>query len=174
MYNVSLNKDFQDGTKSREQIVVEFLDNFEGAKGNRDGTVTLQEFVDYYTDLSSSITSDDMFIAILESAWCIAEDEDASVFKEQIEQLTQTIRAKLRVLSNKSTDEFVLRNIFKDFDTNKSGTLTVDELTAMVAKLQISVDRKFMTALFKRFDTNCNGIIEFEEFSNYLINDPYK
>ena len=47
--------------------------------------------------------------------------------------------------------------MFKDFDTNKSGNLTIDELTAMLAKLQISVDRKFVSALFKKFDVNSNG-----------------
>ena len=136
--------------------------------------MTREEFFDYYSDLSMSITDDLLFVAILESAWCVAEDEDASVFKEQIEALTKTLRMKLRVITNQSQEEFVLRNIFKDFDTNKSGTLTIDELTVMLSKLQISCERKYISALFKKFDINGNGIIEFEEFCNYLINDPYK
>jgi hypothetical protein len=82
-----------------------------------------------------SITDDTYFVRMMESAWCISEDEDASVFKEQIEFLTQTLRLKLRTISNNSSDEFILRGIFKDFDTNKSGTITIDELGALLAKL---------------------------------------
>jgi len=72
--------------------VSEFLETFEGAKGNHDGVITHDEFLDYYTDLSSSITDDQMFIAIMESVWCVAEDEEASVFKQQIDSLTASIR----------------------------------------------------------------------------------
>jgi len=45
------------------------------------------------------------------------------------------LRDKLRAFANQNNDEYVLRGIFKDYDSNKSGTLTVDELTAMLAKL---------------------------------------
>jgi len=43
-----------------------------------------------------------------------------------------------------------------------------------LVRLQMSVDRRFLTALLKKFDRNGNGVIEFEEFSNFLINDPYR
>jgi Ca2+-binding EF-hand superfamily protein len=39
------------------------------------------------------------------------------------------------MISNSSQEEFVLRKIFKDFDTNNSGAITIDELGAMLAKL---------------------------------------
>jgi len=35
-----MNPEFIEGRKSREQILTEFLSNFEGAKGNKDGVVT--------------------------------------------------------------------------------------------------------------------------------------
>ena len=174
VYDVTRNKDFIDGTKTRDQILQDFLSGFEGVKGNRDGTITLEEWVDYYTDLSMSITDDLYFIAMMESVWQVGEDEDAGVFKEQITFLTQTLRDKLRSFANQQSDEYVLRGIFKDFDHNKSGTLTLDELTAMLAKLQISCDRKYVSALLKKFDVNKNGVIEFEEFCDYIITNPYK
>jgi Ca2+-binding EF-hand superfamily protein len=37
VYDVSKDKEFISGKKSKEQILGEFLDSFEGAKGNRDG-----------------------------------------------------------------------------------------------------------------------------------------
>ena len=69
VYDVSMNPDFIEGRKSREQILTEFLNNFEGAKGNRDGIITQEEFFDYYTDLSMSVPSDEYFVRMMESTW---------------------------------------------------------------------------------------------------------
>lgn len=49
--------------------MTEFLSNFEGAKGNKDGIVTREEFFDYYTDLSMSVPSDEYFVRMMESTW---------------------------------------------------------------------------------------------------------
>jgi len=68
----------------------------------------------------------------------------------------------------------MLRKIFKDFDLNGSGTITIDEMTAMLAKLGISVERKYITAMMKVLDTNKTGMLEFEEFATFLLYDPYK
>jgi len=38
----------------------------------------------------------------------------------------------------------------------------------------MSVERRFLTALLKKFDRNGDGCISFEEFNNFLINDPYR
>jgi hypothetical protein len=35
-----MNPEFIEGKKTKEQILKEFLTNFEGAKGNKDGVVT--------------------------------------------------------------------------------------------------------------------------------------
>lgn len=68
----------------------------------------------------------------------------------------------------------MLRKIFKDFDLNQSGAITLDELTAMLAKLGISVERKYISAMLRELDTNKSGQLEFEEFSTFLLYDPYK
>ena len=36
-----------------------------------DGIVTFEEFVEYYRDISASVESDEMFAAIMKSAWKI-------------------------------------------------------------------------------------------------------
>jgi len=82
IYDVSRNKDFIEGKKSREDILKDFLSGFEGVKGNRDGTITWEEWNDYYTDLSMSLVDDNHFVAMMESVWQICEDEDATVYKE--------------------------------------------------------------------------------------------
>lgn len=77
-------------------------------------------------------------------------------------------------LSNSSGEEFVLRKIFKDFDVNGNGCITIDEMLAMLAKLGISVERKYINAMMKVLDTNKTGTLEFEEFAAFLLYDPYK
>ena len=143
-------------------------------RGNNDGVITKQEWTDYYTDLSMSLPSDDYFVQMMESVWQICEDETASVNQEQIKHLTKTMRAKLLDFSGGQTEEMVLRNTFREFDLNENGVLTADELQALLVRLQMSVDRKYLTALLNKFDRNGNGVIEFEEFVNFLINDPYR
>jgi Ca2+-binding EF-hand superfamily protein len=77
-------------------------------------------------------------------------------------------------LTAKSYEEVTLRKIFKQFDLNNSNTITLDELAAMLAKLCISVDRKYIVGMMKKLDTNGTGVIEFDEFANLIVNDPYK
>ena len=84
------------------------------------------------------------------------------------------MRAKLLDFSGGQTEEMVLRNTFREFDLNENGVLTSDELSALLVRLQISVERKYLTALLNKFDRNGNGVIEFDEFVNFIIHDPYK
>jgi Ca2+-binding EF-hand superfamily protein len=58
----------------------------------------------------------------------------------------------------------MLKKIFKDFDTNGNGAITLDELAAMLAKLGISVDRKYINAMMRELDSNKTGMLEFDEF----------
>jgi Ca2+-binding EF-hand superfamily protein len=74
IYDVSKNPEFLEGKKTKAEILYEFLNNFEGAKGNGDGNVTWEEFVDYYTDLSMSTPSDDYFCVMMESVWQVPEN----------------------------------------------------------------------------------------------------
>jgi len=69
IYDVSMNPEFLEGRKTRDEILQDFLNNFDGAKGNNDGVVTKQEWVDYYTDLSMSTPSDEYFVRMMESTW---------------------------------------------------------------------------------------------------------
>jgi Ca2+-binding EF-hand superfamily protein len=64
--------------------------------------------------------------------------------------------------------------VFKEFDANGNGVLTVDELANMYARLQMSVERKYLQALLRKFDKNGNGVIEFEEFCEFLIHNNFK
>jgi Ca2+-binding EF-hand superfamily protein len=65
-------------------------------------------------------------------------------------------------------DPAFLRKVFNDFDLNHSGHLTIDEVTNLIAKLKISVERKYVYPFFKVVDANNSGGIEYEEFEAYI------
>lgn len=174
LYDPSHHKDFIEGTKTKDEIIDEFLDSFDGARGNNDGVITREEWNDYYTDLSMSVPSDEYFVQMMESVWGIQEDENSEVSKDHIRELTKLIRERLLKMSGQSSEEYVLRKIFNYFDVNESGNITIDELAAMMAKLQISVERRYLNGIMKHIDADNNGSIEFNEFLNFIIMDPYK
>ena len=76
-----MHPEFIEGKKTKEEIIVEFLNNFDGAKGNNDGIVSRNEFFDYYTDLSMSTPSEEYFIRMMESVWQFSEDMETPQFK---------------------------------------------------------------------------------------------
>jgi len=130
--------------------------------------------LDYYSDLSLSIVDDTYFVRMLEAIWQVNEDGTVTVAKEDLERLTRSIRLKLLSMSNQNSDEYFLRNVFRHFDTNGNGVLSVDEFSAMLAKLQLNVSKRHLNALLKKFDRNGNGVVEFEELQAFITGSPYK
>ena len=81
--------------------------------------------------------------------------------------LLKEVRA--RVLELSKNDPKLLEKLHQDFDRNQSGTLTIDEVTTMVAKLKISVERKYIDPFFKIVDADNSGGIEYAEFEKYIF-----
>jgi len=167
IYDVSMNPEFLEGRKTREEILADFLNNFDGARGNNDGQVTKQEWDDYYTDLSMSTPSDEYFVRMMESTWQVPEEENSSVTQQTVSHLLREVKARVWELARQNPQ--FLQKIFSDFDLNQSGHLTIDEVTNLIAKLKISVERKFVYPFFKVVDANNSGGIEYEEFEAYIL-----
>lgn len=81
--------------------------------------------------------------------------------------LLKEVRA--RILELIRNDPKLLRKIHSDFDLNQSGTLTIDEVTNMIAKLKIAVERKYVYPFFKIIDADNSGGIEYPEFEHYIL-----
>lgn len=96
LYDVSQHREFIEGTKTKKEIVEDFLDSFDGSRGNDDGEVTRDEWYGYYTDLGVSIPSDDYFVQMLESTWNICEDEDDQTYQAKIDQYTDFVHSQLK------------------------------------------------------------------------------
>ena len=170
MFDGSENPEVLSGKKNRDQLLEEFLSFFNGVTG----VITREYWQDFYQDLATSLPADDTFIRLVETQWGLSEDEQIASFQDKVKQLISMVRQRLRTLSNNTEEEYKLRQIFKTFDLNNSGTITIEELAAMLAKLGIPVERKYIQGLLRALDMNNNGMIEFEEFANLVLYDPYK
>jgi Ca2+-binding EF-hand superfamily protein len=65
-YKASQHPKVKSGEKTEEQVLKEFLDNFDS---NKDGTLTYEEFEKYYAGVSASIDNDAYFNLMMFTAW---------------------------------------------------------------------------------------------------------
>jgi Ca2+-binding EF-hand superfamily protein len=68
-YDTSFHPDFQSGRKTNQEVLRDFMGVWETHK--KDGIVTVEEFMDYYKDISASIDGDDYFELVIRNAWHI-------------------------------------------------------------------------------------------------------
>jgi len=75
-YNAKHHPDVKSGKKTEDEILTEFLDTFEdhwcdmnGNADSRDGIVTMQEWIEYYNNVSMSIDNDEYFALMMNNAW---------------------------------------------------------------------------------------------------------
>ena len=94
------------------------------------------------------------------------EDDDDENTRATVKHLFAEVRNRINQLSK--NDASLYRKVFNDFDLSGTQCLTIDEVTNMIAKLRISVERKYIYPFFKIVDGNNSGAIEFEEFEAYL------
>lgn len=79
LYNASRHPDVMSGKKTEEAILTEFLETFETHHNimhgqQADGRITVDEFVEYYTNVSSSIDLDEYFALVMNNSWNLTGD----------------------------------------------------------------------------------------------------
>ena len=107
-------------------------------KGGFTGPVSKDDFCAYFREAAVSVPHDRDFVKMVEShVEDLSEDKAAAVFKTEVEHLIFLLRQRLITLSNQSQEEYQLRNIFRQFDTDQSGALSETELKGMLGKLGV-------------------------------------
>ena len=166
IYDVTLDPSFVSGKKSKQQLIDEFLENFDTDSGR----IIRRDFLEYYEDISISQGSEEAFVKTLESTWQCPENdlEEDPMAKPSLQLLISEVRK--RILEMAKGDPTQLKKVHQEFDVNRSGNLTIDEWTNMIAKLKISVDRKYVYPFFKFVDQDNSGTVSAEEFIDYVLN----
>ncbi|XP_022381510.1 calcyphosin [Enhydra lutris kenyoni] len=67
VYSGRAHPKVRSGEWTEEEVLRRFLDNFDSSE--KDGQVTLAEFQDYYSGVSTSMDTDEEFVAMMTSAW---------------------------------------------------------------------------------------------------------
>ena len=74
-YNAKMHPDVQSGKKTEDEILAEFLDTFEyqfsllNDGKTKDGKITMEEFLEYYNNISMSIPDDEYFEEMMKSVY---------------------------------------------------------------------------------------------------------
>ncbi|KAF7243103.1 Calcyphosin-like protein [Varanus komodoensis] len=67
VYNSQSHPKFRSGEWTEEQVFRAFLDSFDSP--DKDGKITPEEFLDYYSGVSASIDDDGYFVDMMKAAW---------------------------------------------------------------------------------------------------------
>jgi hypothetical protein len=84
-YDASRHPDVKSGKRTEEEVLKEFLETFETHHNimngtQADGQVTLEEFTEYYTNISASIDNDEYFALMMNNSWNLTGD--ANTYKK--------------------------------------------------------------------------------------------
>ena len=79
VYNAKQHPQVQAGKMTEDQVFMEFLQHF--GDRNKDGTITKEEWNDYYAAVSSSVDNDDHFVQLMQMAWNLDGVKNAQQYK---------------------------------------------------------------------------------------------
>ena len=114
------------------------------------------------------------FLKMVEDSWGVKEEAYIAVTKEDRANLVGAIRHSLLKSGNeRHTEEFILRELFREFGRDGEGAVTVTEFRAMLNKINLNAEDKFLEAFIKALDKNQAGHIEFEELNHVIVEGRY-
>lgn len=188
-FNAAEHPDVKDGSRTEAQVLADFLNAFEGSGGNKDGTVTMEEWIDYYENLSSGMDEDDYFCTMIANTWSALKAKNAD--GEEVPAIQYVSEGDLNILENilkkniygKSqgvNEERTLKAAFKQFDTDGSGEVSFKEFGKAMELFGLQVmkpgDRgkggippEVLRGLFDRYNLDQSESISYAEFSKGLF-----
>lgn len=190
IYSVTNHPQVKAGKMSKDEALQEFLNGFEGSQGNRDGRITLDEWIKYYEEVSVSVDSDDYFGTMLAGTWAHlkrraadgAKTEPVVKFtaKADVDRLEKQLRAYIyaKVPNDQNTKRQV-QKAFGDFDTDGSGAVSMSEFVKALERFGMHVAGQrpgigglpmdVVQSLFDKYDKDSSGQIDYREFTAALF-----
>ena len=193
-YNAKNHPDVISGKISEEEALKEFIDTFQETYNYLCGTetnniVTIEEFLEYYENVSMTIDEDDYFEYLLNNVWNLGldikykneikkPDIEENAQEEQInEQLKEDLNAKkeqslikfineIRKLG--STSLISLMRLFKLNDINNIKDLEFYEFSKSLHEFETELSDEEISNLFSYFDKDNTGVINYLNFINAI------
>ena len=134
----------------------------------------MDQWRDFYADVSMKFFEESDFLKMVEDSWGVKEAAHIGVDKYDMAHLVGAIRHSLLKSGNeRHTEEFVLRELFREFARDGDGAVTVTELRAMLNKLNLNAEDKYLDAFVNALDKNQAGHVEFEELRHIIVEGRY-
>jgi len=188
VYSTSKHPKVISGAMTKQEALQEFLQAFEGSKGNRDGVVTPTEWMEYYEEVSCSIDSDDYFCQMMVNTWAHLKKKNPDgsrspaityVASAEINRLEQKLKASIYEKSTSVNERNTAEQAFKNMDLDGSGNVSLEEFIAALERFGLQVvgakdkcpggwPREVVAALFSRFDADGSGSLDYKEFCKAL------
>jgi len=107
------------------------------------------------------------------SEWAImtAFREDPLILELDENDPEETLRDAARSKGGRSGDIGAVVNAFKEWDSDESGCISKEELSAVLLKLDETFTQEMADKLFELADVNQDGKIDYVEFSNWVTGD---
>jgi Ca2+-binding EF-hand superfamily protein len=171
-YSAKEHPDVKAGKRTESAVLQELLDGFEGKKGNRDGSVSLEEWVGYCTASAPAkrrtrqtphppnADARGAWLACARGARCADEETSASIDNDEHFNTTM-ISAWPMLFDPKQAGEAALPMPVPLAKIDAIEKMLID---AIRARSSGSNETRALETAFKSFDTDKNGTIEFSEF----------
>ena len=199
-YSASNHPDVKAGKRTEQEVLKDLLETFEGAgKGGNskkgDGMVTLDEWIAYYEEVSSSIDTDDYFGVMITRCWSclkvLAPDGKGGTVQVpaisyvpayEIDTLEKILRKSIYQKAKKGASESrTVEEAFKQFDIDRSGKVSFVEFRKAMERFGLhvggvtpgegGVPPEVLQGLFDRYDSDASGELAYHEFSRGLFVD---
>ena len=180
-YNARYHPDVKNGKRTEDEVLLEFLETFENTYNylcgtENDGKVTIEEFMEYYENVSMSIDDDNYFETLMNNAWRIGDHTTGNNEKKGWSNKNEGSEAKgnnessLRdnyksKFGDKRPGEFKNKN-----DNNKLNNNDNNNGNLTIVKFREAIKKKGgrgiigLARTFKIFDDNNNKSLDFNEF----------
>ena len=192
-YNFKNHPDVLSGKISEEEALKEFMDTFQETYNYLCGTetndiITIEEFMEYYENVSMTIEEDEYFEYLLNNTWNLGlnvkykienkpKQIEENIEEKNIEQLNEEIEAKneralikfINEVKNLGTTSLIsLMRLFKLNDINNTKELEFYAFSKSLHEFETELTDEEISDLFNYFDKDNTKLINYNNFINAI------
>ena len=199
-YNSSKHPEVLSGKKTEDEVLKEFMDTFQETYNylcgtESDNVITIEEFLEYYENVSMIIDDDEYFEVLLNNTWKMGlntnynkgwknEENDENLSdkyqekfgdkrpgdnKEEEERKNNEANLMKFINEIRSLGSTSLISLFKQFklnDENNSKELELYEFMKSFHEFETELNDDEITSIFNYFDKEKTGVINYVNFIN--------
>lgn len=184
-YNARQHPDVKSGKRTEDEILLEFLETFESNHNylhgtQSDGIVTIEEFIEYYEEVSMSIDDDAYFELMINNAWRMNANTTslnekkgwANEAKDEKPKVSESYNKRFK--SKKPQAQPQVEAPESQITTGKGGQVYKPTGNAILDKFRAIIHDRGGRGLiglarqFKIFDDNNSKTLEFDEFAKAI------